>query len=83
MLRLLKLPHNGGAKDGKFGMSLGMSRTVVGVERMAVGRVARPQSLAAARIADGHVAGKWSAYGDHLAASRGGSATTIKTIITS
>ena len=43
MLRLSTLPHNGGAKDGEFGMSLSLSRTVVGLERMACCGVARSQ----------------------------------------
>ncbi len=48
-------------------MSLGMSRTVVGVERV-VGRwVARSQSLAFARIADGHIVRWRPSHGDHMA----------------
>ena len=35
MLRMLNKPHNGGAKDGEVEMSLGMSRRLVGVERVA------------------------------------------------
>ena len=58
MLRSENKPHNGGAKDGEFDMSLGMSHTVVGVERMVVGWVARSQSLAVAGIDDGDIAGQ-------------------------
>ena len=58
MLRSVNKPHNGRAKDGEFDMSLGMSRTVVGVERMVVGWVARSQSLAVAGIDDGDIAGQ-------------------------
>ena len=37
MLRFENKPHNGGAKDGEFEMSLGMSAAVVAVERMVGG----------------------------------------------
>ena len=37
MLRLQTKPHDRRAKDGEFERTLGMSRSVVGVERM-VGR---------------------------------------------
>jgi len=53
MLRLLTVPHDGGAKDGEFEMSLGLSRTVVGMERLAGGRFARPESLEVASAVDG------------------------------
>jgi len=70
MLRLEHKPHNGGARDGKSEMSLGMSSAVVGMERMVDGRVARSQSLAVAGLDDGHVVGRRSPHGDHLAAGR-------------
>jgi hypothetical protein len=53
MLRLQNQPHNGGAKDGEFEMSLGLSRTVVGAERVACRWIARTQSLAIAGTVDG------------------------------
>ena len=67
MLRSENKPHNGGAKDGEIEMSLGMSRTVVGVERVVVRRFARSQLLAVADIAGVHVAGQRSPHGDDLA----------------
>ena len=64
-------------------MSLGMSRTMVGVERVAGGRVARPQSLAVAGAAGGDVVCRRSAHRDHLAAGRRRQRRLTKTIITS
>jgi hypothetical protein len=70
MLRLQNKPHNGGAKDGEFEMSLGMSRTMVGVERMAGGWVARPQSLAVADSVDGNPLCQRASHSDHLVEGR-------------
>ena len=61
MLRLLRQPHNGGAKDGRFEMSLAMPERVVGVERLAGGRIARPQPLASAGAADGRCCSRTAA----------------------
>src|SRR3970040_142889 len=54
MLQLSNKPHDGGAKDGQFEMSLAVSQSVVGVERMAGSRVARRASLAIAHAHGGH-----------------------------
>ena len=70
MLRLLKRPHGGGAKDGEIEMSLGLSRRLVGVERVAGGRFARSQSLAVAGAVDRHSVCRRSSYGDDLAQGR-------------
>jgi hypothetical protein len=67
MLRLLNKPHDGGAKDGEFEMSLGMSGAVVGVGRMVGCGIARSQSLAVVCIADRYVVCQWSPHGDDLA----------------
>ncbi len=69
MLRLLTMPHNGGAKDGEFEMSLGLSRTVVGVERVACCGVARSQSLAIAGADDGDSVRQRSSHRNDLVAS--------------
>ncbi len=52
-------------------MSLGVAGRVVSVERVVGGRVACPQSLAAAGAADGHLVCRRSSHGDDLAARRG------------
>ncbi len=52
-------------------MSLGVSRTVIGVEQLASRRVACSQSLAVARIAGGHVVRWRSAHGHHMAPRSG------------
>lgn len=67
MLRLSKRPHNGRAKDGEFWMSVGMSRSVVGVEPVAGGRVACTQSVAVAGAPGGHLVCQWPAHSDYLA----------------
>jgi len=69
MLQLQNKPHDGGAKDGKIQMSWGLSRTMVGVERLAVVGPARPQSLAVASVADRDAVRRGPPYGHHLAAS--------------
>jgi hypothetical protein len=72
MLRLLSQPHNGGARDGEFEMlSLAVSERVAGVERLALCRVACPQSLAAAGAACGDRACSRSPHGHHVASHRG------------
>ena len=50
-------------------MSLGMSRTVVGVEQLDFFGTARPQSLAVAGAADWNAVCRWPPHGHHLAAS--------------
>ncbi len=70
MLRFANKPHNGGAKDGEFEMLLGISRTVVSVERVACRRVACSQSLAIARAVAGHPVRQRPTHRHHLAASR-------------
>ena len=59
------------AKDGEFEMSLGLSRTMVGVERVAGSRAACSQSLAVAGLVGGHVVRQRSAYRDDLASCGG------------
>jgi hypothetical protein len=59
MLQLQNKPHDGGAKDGEFEMSLELFRAMVGVERMVGSWIARSQSLATAGVADGHFVRKW------------------------
>ncbi len=54
MLRFPQQGHGGRAKDGEAKMSLEVSEPVAGVERVAGGRVACSQSLAAAGAAGGH-----------------------------
>ncbi len=56
------------AKDGES--KLAMSERMVGVERVAGGRVARPQPLAAAGAADGHPLCRRAAHRHHLAPRR-------------
>src|SRR3989337_2503522 len=70
-LRLSDTRRDGRAKDGASGMSLEVARAVVAVECVVGGRVAWPQSLAAAGAAGGDAVCRWSSHGDHLAA-RGG-----------
>ena len=52
MLRLQDTPHDRRAKDGEIEMSLGMSRTMVGVERLAGGRRTVTTWLRAAGVSD-------------------------------
>ena len=80
---LSTLPHNGGAKDGEFEMSLGLSRTVVGVERVACCGVARSQSLAIAGADDGDSVRQRTSHRNDLAQGRRGQRRLHKTIITS
>ena len=67
MLRLQYTRHDRRAKDGEIEMSLGISRAVVGVERVVGGGVARPQSLAAAGAAGRHPVCQRPTHGHHLA----------------
>src|SRR5690606_17633837 len=68
MLRLLKAPHNEGAKDGECRMSLVEPGGLVSVERVAGGGLARPQSLAIAGAVVGHAAGKRPSDGHDVVA---------------
>src|SRR3972149_3842589 len=70
-LRLSDTRRDGRAKDGASGMSLEVAGAVVPVECVVGGRVAWPQSLAAAGVAVGDVVCRRSAHGDHMAAGRG------------
>ena len=62
----------------KARMSLESPERMVGVERVVGGRVARPQSLAAAGIVAGDAVCPAAAHGDHLAAGRGNQRPTTK-----
>jgi len=64
MLRFPQHTHDGRAKDGENWMSLEVSRAVVPVERVAVGRIACSQSMAAAGAAGGHSLCPGAAYRD-------------------
>ncbi len=70
MLRLSNKPHNGGAKDGEFEMSLGSSESMERVEPVARRGLARPKSLATARTVAGHFVRQRSSHRHHLASSR-------------
>src|SRR5437762_9815348 len=70
MLQLRNKPHNGRAKDGETGMSLGVPGGMVRVDRMAGGRIARPQSLAVAGVVERDAFCPRAADRHHLAASR-------------
>ncbi len=70
-LRLRDTRQEGRAKDGESRMSLEGAPAVVPVECVVGGRVAWPQSLAAAGVAVGDALRRRSAHGDHLAAGRG------------
>ncbi len=71
MLQLPNKPHDGGAKDGRVEMSLAVSQSVVGVERMAGSRTARCASLAVARTAGGRPVCPRTSHGDQLVAGGG------------
>ena len=71
MLQLQNRQRDRRAKDGEIEMSLGMSRTMVGMERLAGCRIACSQSLAFAGAADGYVVRQRSPDGDDMAPSRG------------
>lgn len=58
------------AKDGDSGRSLGIARTVVPVERVVGGRVARTPSLAAAGVVGRHAVRRRPAHRHDLAARR-------------
>ena len=71
MLRLQnQMLHNGRAKDGETGMSLGISGSVVGMERMVVCRIACTQSMETAGTSAWYSVCQWASHGNHLAASR-------------
>ena len=55
MLQFPNKPHNGGAKDGEFEMSLGSPESMGRVEPVARLEFACPQSLAIVRAVDGHL----------------------------
>ncbi len=65
-------PHNGGAKDGEFEMSLGSSGSMERVEPVARRRFACPQSVATARAVAGHLVRQRTSHRHHLASSRRG-----------
>src|SRR5450432_1454084 len=70
MLLLQTAAQNGGAKDGEAKMSLVLSGGLVAMERVAGGRVARPQSLASAGAADGDSVCQRPSHGDDVVARR-------------
>ena len=70
MLQFPNKPHNGGAKDGEFEMSLGSSESMGRVEPVARRGLACPQSLATARARAGHLVRQQPSHRHHLASSR-------------